>query len=101
MVFAHASGRHPAHGDLDAAEALNEEQAAAMGRAGRRLERSIARYRAAATTGEAREMERRLDEAARHLYALLVQRECAGARSDNLAAIVRAYDVPAGALRRM
>lgn len=96
-----ASTSHPAHGDLDAAEALNEEQAAAMGRAGRKLERSIVRYRAAAVSGDLDETERRLDEVARLLYALVVQRECAGARSDNLPAIVRAYDVPAEALRRV
>lgn len=92
---------HPAASDVDVATALAESRAVAFGRAGRRLERAIARYDQLASHGSAAEIDAALDDVADATYRLLVQRECAGARTRNLDAIVGAYAVPRAALRRI
>jgi hypothetical protein len=93
---------HPAAGDLRPDVALAEDRASALGRTGRELAAALARYRDAHAEGCAPEVEDvLLDEAAAWTYRLLLQRECAGARSDNLEAIRRAYDLPPGVLRRL
>jgi hypothetical protein len=94
---------HPAHGDVDAAVAFDEERAAALGRAGRGLALAIELYRTAMAGGPVspQEQDVLIDDIAAHLYRLVLQRECAGARAGNLDAIVAAYDVPPAALRRL
>jgi hypothetical protein len=93
---------HPAAGDLRPDVALAEDRASALGRTGRELTAALARYREAREAGCAPEVEEVLvDEAAAWTYRLLLQRECAGARSDNLDAIRRAYDLPPAVLRRV
>lgn len=92
---------HPAFGDVDAAVAIREETAAAMGRAGRRLQEAVARYRETIDVADRSSIEEQalLDEVTRCTWRLLVQRECAGARTRNLETIAAAYDVPPAALR--
>lgn len=103
MTDRHGAGRHPAHGDLDAAEALGEETAAALGRAGHKLQEAVARYHASLADGGASSDDEAvlLDEVTRCTYKLLVQRECAGARTANLSTIAHVYQVPHAALRRL
>lgn len=92
----HRGRAHPAHGDLDVEQALREERAAALGRAGRKVQAAVESYRVAVAAGgmSAREEDHLLDEVAASVYRLLLQRECAGARRGNLDAICSAYDVP-------
>lgn len=94
---------HPGHTDIDVAQGLLEETSRALGRSGRRLEEALRAYRAAAGRGRlsAVEERRHLDHIASRLYALLVQRECAGATHRNLEAIRAVYDVPDAAVRRL
>lgn len=93
---------HPGHTDVDVAEGLSEETARALGRSGTRLEQALRDHREAAARGLAPAEERRhLDRIAARLYALLVQRECAGATHRNLEAICAVYEIPQGALRRL
>lgn len=93
---------HPAKADVDATTAYHSERAAAMGRAGSRLDDALGEYRAALDTGQDAEVVRLLlDEVVAQLWRLQLQRECAGARSGNLDSIARAYDVPVEALRRV
>lgn len=94
---------HPGHADVDIEQGLAEEASRALGRAGGRLEEALAAYRAATAHGRpsAGEERRHLDHIASWLYALLVQRECAGATHANLEAICAVYDIPEAALRRL
>lgn len=94
---------HPAHGDLEVEVALAGERASALGRAGTRLEDAVAAYRLAVAAGglSPDQEEELLDRVTSQLYRLLVQRECAGARSENLRSIQRAYRVPDAAVRRL
>jgi hypothetical protein len=93
---------HPGHTDVDVVQGLQEEAARALGRAGGRLERALFEHRRAATIGLSPAEERaHLDRIAARLYALLVQRECAGATHRNLEAICAVYEIPEGALRRL
>lgn len=94
---------HPGHGDVDSAVAVLEESARTLGRAGDALALAVSQYRAAQLRADCSpaELEARLDAVAAALYRLMLQRECAGARSGNLDAIARAYDVPAAALARV
>jgi hypothetical protein len=82
---------------------LAEERANALGRVGTRLEEAIADWQLLVEVGEAtvEQVEAALDEVARSAWALLVQRDCAGFRGDNLQWIRRHYDIPAAALRRI
>jgi hypothetical protein len=93
---------HPGHSDVDVRQGLAEEAARALGRAGARLEQALADHRAARVAGVGPEEERRhIARITRRLYALLVQRECAGATHGNLEMICSVYDIPDAALRRL
>jgi hypothetical protein len=93
---------HPAAGDLRPDVAFAEDRAAALGRTGGSLVGALSRYREAVADGCSAEVEEiLLDEVAAWTYRLLLQRECAGARSGNLDAIRRAYDLPTAVLGRL
>lgn len=97
-----ADALHPAKGDVDLEVAFHESRAAALGRSGRALERSLAAYRRAVAAGASRAtVSVLLDEVAAQTYRLVLQRECAGARTGNLEAIRDAYDLPEAVLRRL
>ena len=99
----HDAEYHPGHTDVDVAQGLMEETARALGRSGDRLEQALRDHRVAVASGRLSSAEERqhLDRIAARLYALLVQRECAGATHRNLEAICAVYDIPDGALRRV
>lgn len=82
---------------------LLEERAAALGRAGDRLERALARWQELSArddvTGE--QVDARLEEVAAATYALVVQRDCAGFRYGNLRWIRTQYQLPDEVLRRL
>lgn len=92
---------HPGHGDVDVEQGLREEAARALGRAGDRLETALEAYRRDAGTVGPEAERRHLDHIAGRLYALLVQRECAGAVHGNLEMIRAVYDIPEAAVRRL
>jgi transcriptional regulator of nitric oxide reductase len=93
---------HPGAGDLRAGTAFAEDRAAALGRTGRSLAQALAAYREAVAAGCSSVTEAvLLDEVATWTYRLLLQRECAGARTGNLDAIQVAYDLPDAVLRRL
>lgn len=94
---------HPGHTDVDVGQGLLEETSRALGRSGHRLEEALVAYRAATAWGtlSTAEERRHLDHIAARLYALLVQRECAGATHRNLEAIRAVYDIPDAAVRRL
>lgn len=93
---------HPGTGDLRVGAAFAEDRAAALGRTGRSLDEALTAYRAAVVDGCSAATEQALlEEAAAWTYRLLLQRECAGARTGNLDAIRRAYDLPEAVLRRL
>ena len=94
---------HPGHGDVDAAVALLEETSRTLGRAGDTLAEAVSAYRATqlAPGSSQAEREERFEAVVAALYRLMLQRECAGARTGNLEAIARAYDVPWAALARI
>lgn len=102
MTELRATGLHPGHGDVDIEVALAEERARTLGKAGASLDAAVQTYRAAVRDGRsASEVEQRLTSVVHWLYRLRLQRECSGARTDNLGAIQRAYDVPDEAVRRL
>lgn len=94
---------HPGHTDVDVEQGLLEEASRALGRSGSRLEAALRSYRVAIANGglSPEEERRHLDHIASRLYALLVQRECAGATHGNLEAIRAVYDLPDAAVRRL
>ena len=94
---------HPGHTDVNVEQGLLEEASRALGRAGGRLEEALGDLRRAREASElSPEQERgHIDRIATRLYALLVQRECAGATHGNLEAICVVYDIPEAALRRL
>lgn len=84
-------------------EALAGERANALGRAGRRLEEAVDTHRLLVEVGRAEDQQiaaslRAVRDAA---WALMVQRECAGFRSKDLAWLRTHYRVPAEVLRRL
>lgn len=82
---------------------LRAEAADALGRAGDRLEDAIDTWHLLRDVGLATEdqLEHALRDLVHAVWALVVQRECAGFRIDNLAHIRRHYDIPEPALRRL
>lgn len=92
---------HPGHGDVDVEQGLREEAARALGRAGDRLEAALEAYRREAGAASPEVERRHLEHIATRLYALLVQRECAGAVHGNLEKIRAVYDIPEAAIRRL
>lgn len=73
------------------------EQASALGRAGRRVEESLAALAACGEPGATRDA--RLREAARAVWAFFVQREMVGFRRHDDA--VRVYGIPPEVLTRL
>lgn len=100
-------GRQALASSLSAGEHLQREfvseRASALGRMGRRLEEAIDTHRLLVEVGRAtpEQLEAALLAIADATWSLLVQRECAGFRGDNLAAIRGSYAVPDAAVRRM
>jgi hypothetical protein len=93
---------HPGAGDLRVGAAFAEDRAAALGRTGRSLADALTAYRNAVAAGCSAVTEQALlVEVATWTYRLLLQRECAGARTGNLDAVRRAYDLPDAVLRRL
>jgi hypothetical protein len=93
---------HPGVGDVRAGAAFAEDRAAALGRTGRSLADALTAYREAVAGGCSPVTEAALlDELAAWTYRLLLQRECAGARTGNLDAITAAYGLPEAVLRRL
>lgn len=91
-------------GALGGVEAeLAGERASALGRAGDRLEHALDAWRrlAGAPGASDAELTAALDAVARATYALLVQRDCAGFRTDNLGWLRRHYEIPEAAIRRI
>ncbi|TPL02041.1 MULTISPECIES: DUF6665 family protein [unclassified Mesorhizobium] len=72
------------------------EKAAALGRAGRRVEESLAELR---ESGEGEHRNRLLKEAAAAVHAYFIQRELCGLRKHD--AVIREYDIPRAVLVRL
>lgn len=73
------------------------EMASALGRAGRRVEETLALLRGEALESEAR--TRRLRDAAEAVHAYFIQRELCGMRRHE--AVIREYDIPKAVLVRL
>lgn len=84
-------------------EALQEERAGALGRAGRTLEEAIDDHRLLVEVGQAgpEEIRLALDAVADAAWKLMVQRECCGFRKDNVGWMRRHYAIPAEVLHRL
>lgn len=99
--------RGPSRASMDALANVDAEfvgeRAAALGRAGRRVESAVAEWRAltARTDAPADDVEAALAEITAAAWALLVQRDCIGIRIDNLKWIRRQYDLPDAVVRRL
>ncbi|TGQ16614.1 MULTISPECIES: DUF6665 family protein [unclassified Mesorhizobium] len=72
------------------------EKAAALGRAGQRVEETLARLREG---GEGEHHNRLLKEAAAAVHAYFIQRELCGLRKHD--AVIREYDIPRAVLVRL
>ncbi|CDX31508.1 conserved hypothetical protein [Mesorhizobium sp. ORS 3359] len=72
------------------------EKAAALGRAGQRVEETLARLREG---GEGEHRNRLLKEAAAAVHAYFIQRELCGLRKHD--AVIREYDIPRAVLVRL
>jgi len=73
------------------------EKAAALGRAGQRVEETLARLRAHGDDKEQR--PRLLKDAAEAVHAYFIQRELCGLRKHD--AVIREYDIPRAVLVRL
>lgn len=73
------------------------EKASALGRAGERVEKALARLRDCADDGEYR--IRLLKEAAEAVHGYFIQRELCGLRRHD--AVIREYDIPKAVLARL
>lgn len=72
------------------------EKAAALGRAGQRVEEALAKLR---ENGEGGDRNRLLKEAAEAVHAYFIQRELCGLRKHD--AVIREYDIPRAVLARL
>ncbi|RWD70490.1 DUF6665 family protein [Mesorhizobium sp.] len=72
------------------------EKAAALGRAGQRVEETLARLH---DGGESEHRNRLLKEAAAAVHAYFIQRELCGLRKHD--AVIREYDIPRAVLVRL
>ncbi|RWB68580.1 MAG: hypothetical protein EOQ50_29025 [Mesorhizobium sp.] len=72
------------------------EKAAALGRAGQRVEETLAKLR---DHGESEHRNRLLKEAAAAVHAYFIQRELCGLRKHD--AVIREYDIPKAVLVRL
>ena len=83
-------------------EEIAKERASALGRAGKKLEVSLERYRLLrASRATAGELDELLDEIAENLWCLVVQRELVGFIHENLRFVRERFDIPAAAIARM
>ncbi|MBW3658997.1 MAG: hypothetical protein KY457_10190 [Actinobacteria bacterium] len=82
---------------------LRAEAADALGRAGERLEDAIDAWHLLVDVGLATEaqLEHAMRDLVHAVWALVVQRECAGFRVDNLGHIRRHYAIPEAVLRHL
>ena len=95
MRSPHGSKRTP-----DPLEAeVAAEKAAALGHAGRRMEKALADLRACAAPPGTAERERLLDEAADRVWHYLIQRELIGLREPSGA--IADYAIPAAVMNRV
>jgi hypothetical protein len=93
-----SSGRTASQSGLDVLDyEIAGEMASALGRAGQRVEETLARLRAEAPDSEAR--PRRLRDAAEAVHAYFIQRELCGMRRHE--AVIREYDIPKAVLVRL
>ncbi|OBQ84351.1 DUF6665 family protein [Mesorhizobium sp. WSM3873] len=72
------------------------EKAAALGRAGQRVDEALAKLR---ENGEGGDRNRLLKEAAEAVHAYFIQRELCGLRKHD--AVIREYDIPRAVLARL
>ncbi|TIQ36687.1 MAG: hypothetical protein E5X48_08955 [Mesorhizobium sp.] len=72
------------------------EKAAALGRAGQRVEETLAKLR---QNGEGGDRNRLLKEAAEAVHGYFIQRELCGLRKHD--AVIREYDIPRAVLVRL
>ncbi|PBB38533.1 hypothetical protein CK218_00740 [Mesorhizobium sp. WSM3879] len=72
------------------------EKAAALGRAGQRVEEALTKLR---ENGEGRDRNRLLKQAAAAVHAYFIQRELCGLRKHD--AVIREYDIPRAVLVRL
>lgn len=72
------------------------EKAAALGRAGQRVDEALAKLR---ENGEGGDRNRLLKEAAEAVHAYFIQRELCGLRKHD--AVIREYDIPRAVLVRL
>ncbi|MDG4852701.1 MULTISPECIES: DUF6665 family protein [unclassified Mesorhizobium] len=72
------------------------EKAAALGRAGQRVEEALTKLR---ENGEGGDRNRLLTEAAEAVHAYFIQRELCGLRKHD--AVIREYDIPPAVLVRL
>ncbi|PBB99351.1 DUF6665 family protein [Mesorhizobium sp. WSM3862] len=72
------------------------EKAAALGRAGQRVDEALAKLR---ENGEGGDRNRLLKEAAEAVHAYFIQRELCGLRKHD--AVIREYDIPRAVLVRI
>lgn len=84
-------------------EALAEERANAMGKAGKKLEDALNDHRLLVEVGHAtaEQVEGALDAVVEAAWALVVQRECCGFRVDNHGWLREHYDVPEEVFARL
>jgi hypothetical protein len=81
---------------------IAKERATALGRAGRKLDESLERYRLlVASRATANEIDTLLYDIAENLWALVVQRELIGFVHENMRFIRERFDIPAAAFARM
>jgi Family of unknown function (DUF6665) len=80
---------------------IAQEQAESLGVAGRKLQASIERYRAAVRRRHASEREALLNEIASRAWGLMVQRELIGFKQDNVRWMLDNFDLPAAALKQL
>ncbi|RWP09252.1 DUF6665 family protein [Mesorhizobium sp.] len=90
------SGAQESALDLLGHEILGEK-AAALGRAGRRVDETLARLREHGDDGEQR--ARLLRDAAEAVHAYFIQRELCGLRKHD--AVIREYNIPKAVLARL
>jgi Family of unknown function (DUF6665) len=81
---------------------IARERASALGRAGKKLEASLERYRLlVAARATAQELDLLLDEIAQNVWSLVVQRELIGFIHENLHFVRERFEIPAAAFSRM
>ena len=80
---------------------IMQEQAEALGRAGKKLKQAIDRFAAVETGMDATTRDALLNEIAARAWALMVQREHIGFKQECWRWVAREFDIPAEALKRL